>query len=107
MNNSIGVKKNKTFYYSCFECMPKTTRTLTEITEEESNRDGSSENSQVHELIGRHCSAGTETQTQLIKNNTHQTTVTGNNKYTTDQVKLDENNNTYMHTNTTQPIRIS
>lgn len=36
------------------------TKILTEVTEEESSRDGGSKNSQVHQLIRRHRSAGTE-----------------------------------------------
>lgn len=49
--------------YKCFK--KSYFKLLTEVTEEESDRDGGSEDSQVNKLIRRHGSGNTETQSQL------------------------------------------
>lgn len=51
----------------------KVSKILTEVTEEESNRNGHSENSQVHKFIGRHCCATMEKKTSRLVILTHKT----------------------------------
>lgn len=54
-----------TFFWGGFGWTFKVSEILTEVTEEESNRNGHSENSQVHKFIGRHCCTTTEKKKDL------------------------------------------